>query len=778
MDPNVWSEVNDSARTVIGAVQAFATLRRPDESPQHETEVTEDAIEIPGASTEVPSVPRAVRGRDDIVGHLIEKAEARGACPPQVLAGAGGVGKSTIARLVATRLRDSEPARRVWWVSAANEDDLSSGLVSVARDLGASRPDLETIRSHPVADLTDIADRVWQLLERGPRWILVIDNADDPDLLGPHDGTGWVRGTRNGLLLITTRNGDEARWPEPDLIPVRPLSSKAAAGVLTDLAPGGGDEDAAIALADRLGCLPLALHTAGVYMRQEFVSWHTFDDYRHALDAEGPVTVIGASERPDVTMTWELSLDALAGSGRSQSRPLMWLLSCFAPGTRVPEALITAADPDIPLAALLANGEQVPEHQFTEFCMAGLRGLRTVGLVQRSAPPGEPPGIELHPFISEVTRSVMELSDPARTGIDPQMVRECAVAAVQAALNRLDPGDATHWPHFRVLTPHVMDLLTNTAPHLGMRPRTALLDAMARCIDSYIWSRAEPRAEQLAIDALTLASQLATEQEPVYQRLRHMHALSLRQQDRLAEAETLFREILAEFARMPGGTARPDALRVQHDLAWAIGRQGDWAAAEKQFLDVLRLRRQRREQNGQQDDDADIMHSRCMMGWSIGKQGRWAEAERDYRQLAADRAMLLGPRHADTLDTRENIGKSLAWQGNWAEAMHEWNQLAELRAEVLAPANPDTLRARQLAAYAAGILAQETGNRDRRRKAAAALREVLNAQKEIRGENHKETRETRALLMGLGAKPLPDATWPEDLPQPPSGFRSTRKRGK
>lgn len=679
------------------------------------------------------------------------------------------MGKSTIAQLVAARLRGGA-AGRVWWVSAANEEDLSSGLVSVARDLGVGVADQETIRSHAVAGLGDVADRVWRLLDCGPRWVLVIDNADDPGLLGPRDGTGWIRGTRNGLLLITTRNSDEACWPEGDLILVRQLGPGAGADVLADLAPHAGDRDAAVALAERLGCLPLALRIAGTYLRQEFVSWRTFDEYRRALDAEGTATVIGASERPElglaVARTWELSLDALAGSGRRQSRALMWLLSCFPPGTVIPEALVTTTDLDVPLMALLAGGAQVPERQLAEFAMAGLRGLAAVGLVQRTNLTDGAPAIELHPFICEVTRSVLDSSDRERTGIDPQLVRECAVAAVQAALRRLDPGDASHWSSFRALTPHVSGLLASAAPHLGMRHRRALLDAMVCCIASYIWSRAESRAEQLAADALALASRLGAGHEPVYQRLRHAHAWSLREQGRLYEAEALLREVLAALARMPGGAAGVDTLRARHDLAWTIGRQGNWAAAEEQFREVLRLRRQRRRRAGLNGDDADIMHTRCMLCWAVGRQGRWAEAEHDYRQLAVDRAALLGPGHADTLDTRENIGKSLAWQGKWADARREWSQLAELRTAALGDKNPDTLRTRQLAAYATGLLARQVRKRADCRRAAVVLREVLDAQIDGRGENHQEARQTRALLSDLDSKPYPNSIWPEDLPLP------------
>jgi hypothetical protein len=772
----MWPEINDTLRTGLAGIQALSTLRHTATTPA-EAEVAGDALVIPGASTEIPceSGPQVVHGRGNVVEYLLQQAEERCPIPPQLLVGAGGMGKSTIARLVATKFRDRDSRRLVWWISAADEDRLSAALVSVARDLGASTADQEAIRSHVVARLGGVIDQVWRLLERSSsQWMLVIDNADDPGLLGPSDGRGWVRSSRNGLLLITTRNSDETCWPEAGVIPIRPLPIEAAADVLTDLAPHAGDRKAAAALAERLGCLPLALRMAGMYLRQDFVSWRTFDDYRRALDSEGTVQVLDASGRPDrglvMTQTWELSLDALASWDLPQGRPLLWLLSCYAPGSPVPEEIITATDPagDVPhpLAALLASEGRVPARQWAEYCRGILRALGKVSLIQRSDTTDRRVAIELHPFIAEVTRAVMDSSDPDQTGINPQTVRECAIGAVQTAIGQLDPGNAEHWPHFRALTPHVIELLTNAAPLLSMRFRRTLLNCMVRCVASYMWSRAESRAQQLAADTLVLASGLGAEREPVYQRLRHVYAWSLREQGRLAEAETIFLQILARQMRLPGGAMRGDTLRTRHDLAWTIGRQDRWPDAEEQFRDILRLRRERRKQRGEPGDDPDILHTRCMMCWSIGKQGRWSEAERNYRLLAADRAKIIGSHHADTLDTRENIGKTLAWQQNWAAAELEWSQLAALRAATLGEKNPDTLRTRQLAAYAADLLARATGERGGRRAAATLLRQVLDAQVDVRGEDHKETRETRALLAVLEGKPCRGLQWPEDLPQP------------
>lgn len=114
------------------------------------------------------------------------------------------------------------------------------------------------IRTHTVAGLGDVADRIWALLEQcPPGWLLVLDNADDPAILGPSDGTGWIRRTDRGLVLVTTRNGNDASWPGGIAVTwLGALSVEAATDVLIRLAPSAGDRRSAADLAIRLGCLP------------------------------------------------------------------------------------------------------------------------------------------------------------------------------------------------------------------------------------------------------------------------------------------------------------------------------------------------------------------------------------------------------------------------------------------------------------------------------------------------------------------------------------------
>ena len=107
-------------------------------------------------------------------------------------------------------------------------------------------------------------------------WLLVIDNADDPQILGGPDpgtgvaeGRGWLRPIlpSSGSVLVTSRDGNAVSWgPWCVRHRLTVLPAEEAADVLADYAghlPRLGSDTDASALAERLGGLPLALRIAG-----------------------------------------------------------------------------------------------------------------------------------------------------------------------------------------------------------------------------------------------------------------------------------------------------------------------------------------------------------------------------------------------------------------------------------------------------------------------------------------------------------------------------------
>ena len=127
----------------------------------------------------------------------------------RVLHGLGGCGKTRLAleAAFAAQQRGTE----VWWMSAAGPGVLAAGMRALGRRLGVTDAELEH---------GDAADVIWQRLAgRQDPWLLVIDNADDPQVLAGAgtcvaEGRGWLRPVAGqaGMVLVTSRDGSPASW--------------------------------------------------------------------------------------------------------------------------------------------------------------------------------------------------------------------------------------------------------------------------------------------------------------------------------------------------------------------------------------------------------------------------------------------------------------------------------------------------------------------------------------------------------------------------------------
>jgi hypothetical protein len=138
-----------------------------------------------------------LRGRDDLLAEL-----AGGTGQAHVIHGLGGCGKTRLALEAAYQAQ--RLGAEVWWISAADESGLVTGMRALGRRLG--------IADHEI-NHGDTADLLWQHLKgRLDPWLLVLDNTDDPQVLaGPgrfvSDGQGWLRPVSApfGTVLITSR---------------------------------------------------------------------------------------------------------------------------------------------------------------------------------------------------------------------------------------------------------------------------------------------------------------------------------------------------------------------------------------------------------------------------------------------------------------------------------------------------------------------------------------------------------------------------------------------
>jgi CRP-like cAMP-binding protein/tetratricopeptide (TPR) repeat protein len=736
------------------------------------------------------TLPPEVRGREALT------AELRRALRPYpwrasrsfVIAGMGGLGKSTVA-LAAARMA-KERGYRVWWVRAADTAQLTSGMLEVLRELGA--PESVTV---PVREGSPTApERAWAFLNgnhgTGRRWLLVFEGADNPAVLAgadagtPADGTGWLRADPAGMVIVTTRIRDPRVWgTRVTLRELRPLDDEAGAEVLRDRAPEisdpGGQE--ARELSQRLGGLPLALHLAGTYLGSPFARWSSFAEYHQALDGvelpaaltdiEGP----GADTHATVQRTWDLSLDALAAEGMPQAGPLLMVLSCFAPATPIPGWLLRLP----PLGELLADRTGHKDDDAERRGLRdGLQGLARTGLIDISAS-GGPAGLNavtVHPVVADANRIRLGASSAAERAA----VQETVVALFEAATAGLDPGRPAGWPAWRRLRAHmnaVIDLLADTLDPMVL---ARLLTVSAVGTEALLGAGRLAAAGKLA-QASVAASAFLPAEDPAALTARGYLARSLVRRGRSGEAEAIYRELLAERIRVQG-EGHLGTLVTRHDLAAALGVQGRFGEAEELYRQLigddyrlrgpdhretlaarynlarmigLRGRYGEAAELGRQvlddqlrvlgPDHPDCLASRQNLARLTGKSGRYAEAERLYRDVLADRRRILGDDHPDTLATRHRLARIIGQRGRYGEAEELCQRILADRRRLLDEDHPDTLSTRHR-------LARVLGLQGRYADAEPMFRQVLAARRRTLGEDHPATLNTQHRLGWLVAR--------------------------
>jgi tetratricopeptide (TPR) repeat protein len=749
----VWTIIGSTAgvaAVVVAILQLRQGRRHPHSGlPTHVSAVSDVPVDgiLPPP---IGQMPPLVRGRDDVVEDLAAAAAAPDG-KVHVLVGLGGCGKSTVALALARRR--GEARQRVWWLPAVDRASVTGSLLGLAQLLGA--PDGEV--GEALAGRISPSDVLWRRLESVHGWVLILDNADDPDVLATagHSasaGAGWLRPTKAGLVLVTSRTADARAWgPLATMHPIAPLSADDGAQVLQDLAPDAGDVADARKLAARLEGLPLALHQAGIYLSSDFAAEIDFGAYSRALDTRfGELLGRGGGDRAQVTGTWELSLAALEAEGKPQARGLLQVLSCFATANPVPPLLL-----DLGLLGQRMGGQAAVED--------GLAGLLSVGLIAtRSSEPGKTrPLVQVHPLVAETVRyqAGETLADSYRIAVDLlreavtrlgvqtprdkprwlallphlQALAERKIAAPAAALEGLAwsahaMSEALRWGGSYPAALDVADHALRRTVALGTDNRQTLALRFSRAFANNMlcrWTEAEAEAQ----DVLNVQSRTLGPEHPDTLSTQHMIADVLVYLGKPAEAAAEFGEVLAARRRVLG-SEHPDTLNTWHNVAWVLTVQNRDAEAEAEFRQILAI-----QLRNLGPDHRETLHIRDHAARTLAPQGRPAEAEAEFRQILAIQLRILGPDHPDTVTSRHGIGAALAAQGKPAEAEAEFRQALVARLRVLGPRHPDTLTTR----HSLGCALRDQG---KTADAIAELRQVLCVRAQTLGPEHPDTLRT------------------------------------
>lgn len=679
-----------------------SALRRARRSSRHDTASAAPAVAYPAGAQLVSTQPPVrrlrhgpvLRGRDAVIDALTDTVTGRATATPRVrvLHGLGGSGKSSIA----LRVADIALAQRipVFWLSAEDAAATSAGMYALAARIGV-----------PADRLTrgSLPDTIWDRLAALPhRWLLVLDNADDPPTClttprsGLTDGTGWLRPvtTPLGTVLVTTRDGDPATWAGAAttwlaLHRLDGLGRVDGGAVLTDLAgsPAGTAEEAAD-LADRLGGHPMALMLAGRFLAESRTAPASFGDdaeprtyreYLAALRRDGAAELLatGPDGRPapgagtTIARSCQFSLELLTRRGLVHARALLALLACLG----------TAPIPytEVLRTRVLADSGLFPGLT-TRALWQTLHALDDLGLITRTEADREQPEmLYLHPLARDIARL------GARTeGRGAEYLR-VLTELLAAALRGADVESPASWGRWRRLAGHCTALTDLLDPPPSALPVTRLVIDTAGRAAAYLRAAGQQaQAEHAFAVTLRACAGRLDDADTVRLDVEHNLARLYYDQRRYDEAEQLYRRVAAARHRVLGPD-HGDTLTTDHYLARTL-----------RTLDRL--------------DEA----------------GTLAE------QTCATRERLFGARHPDTLTARHGLADLARVREDFTVAAELYAEIVTLRAEVLGDEHPAVLTTRQ-------YRAETLRDLERTDEAEEEMRAVWVINQRVRGLDHPRT---------------------------------------
>ena len=597
-------------------------------------------------------------GRDELLLRLHEQFQVREGSAlsqtPQALSGLGGIGKTQMA--VEYAYRYAQEYAVVLWARAENTEVLTASYTAIAR--------LLKLRGSQMKDQEITIRAVKEWLQSHQNWLLILDNADDLDLLLP-----FLPARPGGHILLTTRAQSTGKVAQS--LEVETFDQDEGARLLlrrTNLLTSGAalqaaspdDLTLARAITQELGGLPLALDQAGAYIEETASS---LADYQRLYRTHS-ITLLEArrdlvSDHPEpVVTTWSLSFQRVEQKNPAAA-DLLRLCACLAPDA-IPEEIISRGAAHLGKRLALVGSEPF-------LLSEAIEALRAYSLLKRDA---RTHSLSMHRLVQAVVRENMK-------GSLEKEWKQRAVLAVAAASP--DVEDVAQWEVCERWIPHALVCARWMEEEQISSPETA---SMLNTAASYLSIRTRYReAETLYLRALAIREQQLGPEHPDT-------ATSLNRLGRLYHRHRGY--ALAEFFYQRALAIREQKLGPEHlDTAESLSSLGDIysqvSSANPNVPTVLSFLYQIQRKFA----PAKALYQRTLTR-VYPDQDKFALAEPLYQRALAIREKRLGPEHPDTAESLDDLAAHYWIQGKFALAEPLYQRALAIREKRLGPEHPDT----------------------------------------------------------------------------------------
>ncbi|KAF3481171.1 kinesin light chain [Arthroderma uncinatum] len=718
-----------------------------------------------------------LRDRDFVVRQTILDQINEKATPGfwAALVGLGGVGKSQLAIEHGYRIRDQRPETWVFWVYASNSARFEESYREIAERAKI-----------PKRDETDnILKLVYDwLCNHGRKWVIILDNADEPDFLlkpGPSDqgqsnGRGlitYLPKAQNGSVLITTRSRQAALQlvGESDIIPVEPMDETHAIALLrTKL--GSTTNDGSLAnLAEALEFMPLAIAQAAAYISQRaprvsveqyFEKFQKSDSRKTSLlSFEGGKIRRDTDAKNSVITTWQISFEHIRERRRSATDLLSYMsffdrqgipefmLHCCRNGMR-PDESASDEDSDEDRDSVSSTSESSEDDGFEN----DLQVLRDYSFISVG---GDPSLFEMHRLVQLATRKWLKAHGAHETW-KQQFIRQLSA--------NFPDGDYKTWAICQVLFPHAKvalglepedkevvgmwtSLLGNAAEYTMAKGNTAdsdelaekslevckkvfgdedalTLDAMGRLGLSCFYAGKWAKAAELLEEVVEKRKRLLGEEDPTtLVSLGNLSAVYTHL-GRLVEVEEIGLHVL-ERTKVVRGAEDPDTLTTMSYLARTYAGQERWKESQELAMEVLEIRKRVLGL-----EHPNTLTSMGVLADAYTNLERLEEATELEEQVLEIHNRILGAEHPNTLTVMHNLAVTYRDQGRLKEAEELGVKAMEMGIKVDGREHPATL---STMAHVA-LTYWEQGRWEEAEKLET---EVFESRKRLLGPEHKDT---------------------------------------